>query len=153
MRSSDSRHGSSSHSGPLRFLDFSFPMRCLQSPRGVRRLLAGVASPAMTDFNSFGRMVTPKLCNEAESSSLTLRLTGSPHRASVWGLLLSPPSWLHDGHLVFTMITFQIIREVRLGLTHQRHEDTKENRGMVTGEKKKDKKGFPLWLSARKKGY
>ena len=51
MRSSDSRHGSYSQAGPLRFLDFSFPMRCLQSPRGVRRLRAGVASPAMADFN------------------------------------------------------------------------------------------------------
>ena len=120
MRSSDSRHGSSSHAGPLRFLDFSFPVRCLQSPRGVRRLLSGVASPAMTDFSISGSMVTPSLCNEAESSSLALRLTGSPHRASVWGLLLSPPSWLHDGHQVVTMITFQIIREVRLSLTHRK---------------------------------
>ena len=120
MRLSDSRNGSSSNSGPLRFLDFSFPMRCLQSPRGVRRLLNGVASPAMADFNVSGSMVTPKLCNEAESSSLALRLTGSPRRASAWGLLLSPPSWLHDGHQVITMITFQIIREVRLSLTHRR---------------------------------
>jgi len=128
MRSSDSRHGSSSHAGPLRFLDFSFPMRCLQSPRGVRRLLSGVASPAMTDFSISGSMVTPSLCNEAESSSLALRLTGSPHRASVWGLLLSPPSWLHDGHQVITMITFQIIREVRLSLTHRNTRKARKNR-------------------------
>ena len=125
MRSSDSRHGSYSQAGPLRFLDFSFPMRCLQSPRGVRRLRAGVASPAMADFNVSGSMVTPKLCNEAESSSLALRLTGSPRRASAWGLLLSPPSWLRDGHPVITMITFQIIREVRLSLTHQRTRRTR----------------------------
>jgi hypothetical protein len=79
-----------------------------------------VASPTIADFTLFGRMVTPTLCNEAESSSLALRLTGSPSRASAWGLLLSPPRRLQDGHSVIMMITFHFIREVRLGLTHQR---------------------------------
>ena len=120
MSPSDSRTMTSTTPGPLRFLDFSFPARCLQSPRGVRRLLPSVASPTMTDFAVSGRLVTPSLCNEAESSSLALRLTGSPSRASAWGLLLSPPSWLHDGHLVIMMITFHIIREARLSLTHLR---------------------------------
>lgn len=34
MGSSDSRTGVATQRGPLRFLDFSFPTRCLQSPRG-----------------------------------------------------------------------------------------------------------------------
>jgi hypothetical protein len=78
-----------------------------------------VASPLVADFSQLGRLVTPILKrNEAESSSLALRLTGSPFRASTWGLLLSPPDWLHDRHSVVMVITFHITREVRLGLTH-----------------------------------
>jgi hypothetical protein len=61
----------------------------------------------------------PKKRNEAESSSLSLRLAGSPPRASPWGLLLSAPDWLHVGHSFDMLITFQINREARLGLTHQ----------------------------------
>jgi len=126
MRPSDSRRGVSAVDEPLRFLDFSFPTRCLQSPRRVRRLHSGVASPPVPDFTISGRMVTLTVCNEAESSSLALRLVGSPHRASAWGLLLSLPGWLHDGHLVVMMSTFHFIREVRLGLTHPMDTD-KEN--------------------------
>ena len=36
------------------------------------------------------------------------------------GLLLSAPAWLHVGHLFDMLITFQINRKARLGLTHQR---------------------------------
>jgi hypothetical protein len=60
------------------------------------------------------------LCNEAESSSLALRLAGSLCRAPVWGFLLSPPTWLHVGHFFHMLITFQINKEVRLGLTHRK---------------------------------
>ena len=80
----------------------------------------GIASSSVTDFSIFGRWVTPNRCNEAESSSLALRLTGSLGEASAWGLLLSLLALLHDGYLVVMMITFQIIREVRLGLAHRR---------------------------------
>ena len=59
MGSSDSRRGALAPNGSLRFLDFSFPARRLQSPRGVRRLLAGVASPAIADFSISGSLVTP----------------------------------------------------------------------------------------------
>ena len=79
----------------------------------------GIASSSVTDFSISGRLVTPNKCNEAESSSLALRLTGSRDEASAWGLLLSLLALLHVGYLVDMMITFQTIREVRLGLTHQ----------------------------------
>ena len=96
--------------GSPRFLCFSFPTRCLQSPRGACRLRSSVASPTVAGFVLSGRLAAPTLCNEAESSLLSLRLAGSPHRASPWGLLLSAPDWLHVGHLFDMLITFQINR-------------------------------------------
>ena len=119
MRPSDSRRSVAARAGSLRFLGFSFPARCLQSPRGACRLRSSVASPAVAGVAISGRLAAPKKCNEAESSSLALRLTGSPPRASPWGLLLSVPDWLHVGHSFDMLITFQINREARLGLTHQ----------------------------------
>jgi hypothetical protein len=120
MGSSDSRAVFSTLPGSLRFLDLSFPARRLQSPRGAHRLRANVSSPMVSGFSIFGSLATPTLCNEAESSSLALRLTSSPLRASPWGLLLSVPVRLHAGHSVCTLFTFQTNREVRLRLTHQK---------------------------------
>ena len=119
MGPSDFRRGVAACAGSPRLLDFSFPTRCLQSPRGARRLRSSVASPTMAGFVQSGRLATPTLCNEAESSSIALRLAGSPRRASSWGLLLSTPSWLHVGHLFDMLITFQINREASLGLAHR----------------------------------
>ena len=79
----------------------------------------GITSSLMTDFTLSGRMLTPISCNEAESCSIALRLADLLGKASAWGLLLSPLAALHDGYLVVMMITFQTIREVRLGLAHQ----------------------------------
>ena len=119
MGPSDFRRGVAACAGSPRLLDFSFPTRCLQSPRGARRLRSSVASPTMAGFVLSGRLATPTLCNEAESSSIALRLAGSPRRASPWGLLLSTPGWLHVGHLFDMLITFQINREASLGLAHR----------------------------------
>jgi len=116
MGPSDSRPGAVAQNGSLRFLDFSFPARRLQSPREARLLLFGVASQAVADFSNSGSLVAPSWCNEAESSSLALRLTGLPSRASPWGLLLSAPGWLHDGHHFVMLFTFQFSREARLRL-------------------------------------
>ena len=69
-------------------------------------------------------MVTPNKCNEAEASSLALRLAGLLSKASASGLLLSLLASLHVGYLVDMIITFQIIREVRLSLTHLINTDT-----------------------------
>ena len=126
MGPSDSRRGVAARAGYLRFLGFSFPTRCLQPPRGACRLRSSVASPTVAGFVPSGRLAAPAFCNEAESSSLTLRLAGSPRRASPWGLLLSTPGWLHVGHLFDMLITFQINREARLGLTHQINIDFKK---------------------------
>jgi hypothetical protein len=80
----------------------------------------------MAGFIQSGRLAAPTLCNEAESSSIALRLAGSPHRASPWGLLLSAPVWLHVGHLFDMLITFQINREASLGLAHRIDTDYEE---------------------------
>ena len=119
MGTSDSRTRSCNPFGSLRFLDFSVLTRCLQSPRGARRLHSNVSSPTAAGFSNSGSIATPTLRNEAESSSLALRLASSSNRASRWGLLLSVPIRLHVGHSVNTSTTFQANREVRLGLTHQ----------------------------------
>ena len=119
MGPSDFRRSVAARAGSPRLLDFSFPTRCLQSPRGARRLHSSAASPTMAGFVQSGRLAAPTLCNEAESSSIALRLAGSPRRASPWGLLLSTPGWLHVGHLFDMLITFQINREASLGLAHR----------------------------------
>ena len=66
------------------------------------------------------------LCNEAEASSILLRLTGSPHRASPWGLLLSAPVWLHVGHSINMILTFHNIRLIRFSLAYQRHREKRK---------------------------
>jgi hypothetical protein len=83
----------------------------------------------MAGFILSGRLAAPTLCNEAESSSIALRLAGSPHRASPWGLLLSAPVWLHVGHLFDMLITFQINREASLGLAHRISQMITDKRG------------------------
>jgi hypothetical protein len=126
MEPSDFRRGVAASAGSPRLLDFSFPTRCLQSPRGACRLHTSAASPTVAGFVKSGRLAAPTLCNEAESSSIALRLAGSPHRASPWGLLLSAPVWLHVGHLFDMLITFQINREASLGLAHRKGTDEKK---------------------------
>ncbi len=58
----------------------SVDARCPQPPRAARRLHTPVASPTVRGFAFSGRLATAKLCHEAESGSLTLRLTSSPMR-------------------------------------------------------------------------
>jgi len=47
-------------------------------------------------------------CHEAESGSLTLRLTPSPHRASAAGSPRQPPAWLHGQQAIAMVSTFQL---------------------------------------------
>ena len=58
----------------------SVDARCPQPPRAARRLHPPVASPPVRGFAFSGRLATTELRNEAESGSLTLRLTPSPKR-------------------------------------------------------------------------
>jgi len=58
----------------------SIDARCPQSPRAARRLHTPVASPPVRGFALFERLATAKLRHEAESGSLTLRLTPLPMR-------------------------------------------------------------------------
>ncbi len=88
-------------------------------PRRARRLLVNVSSPPATGFSISGSMATLIWCNEAESSSLVLRLTGSPLRASAWGLLLSPPHRLLAVHSSNKFISFHMNRQLRFILTHR----------------------------------
>jgi hypothetical protein len=87
-------------------------------------LHTNVSSPMAAGFSQSGSIATPNWCNEAESSSLSLRLASSSNRASRWGLLLSVPTRLHVGHSVNTLTTFQANREVRLSLTHRMDTDS-----------------------------
>ena len=126
MGPSDSRRDAAVLGGSLRFRELSFPARHLQPPRRARRLLVNVSSPPATGFSILGSMATLILRNEAESSSLVLRLTGSPLRASAWGLLLSPPHRLLDVHSSNKFISFHMNRQLRFILTHPRRKDAKE---------------------------
>ncbi len=51
------------------------------TPGGSRPLQTLIASRSISDFATFGRLVAPNLRHEAETGSLTLRLTSSPK----WG--------------------------------------------------------------------
>ena len=62
-----------------------------------------------------------QLRHEAESGSLTLRLTPSPHRASTAGSPRQPPAWLHGQQAITMICTFQQTRSARLSLAHRRH--------------------------------
>jgi len=68
-------------------------------------------------------------CNEAESGSLALRLTPSPHRASTAGSPRHPPAWLHGQQAITMICTFQQTRSARLSLAHRRHGDTEKASG------------------------
>jgi hypothetical protein len=62
-----------------KFLDRSFPMRCLQPPRGFGQVLAHCFPIRVRLHPSQGTGQSLRL-NEAESSLLSLRLMGSPKR-------------------------------------------------------------------------
>jgi hypothetical protein len=87
----------------------TFPGRCPLSPRRVPALLANVSSRRMAGFSSSGRLATLNWCNEADSGSLALRLTGSLHGAPTRRLLPAPSASLHAGRSVRMMNTFQFI--------------------------------------------
>jgi len=70
------------------------------------------------------------LCNEAESGSLTLRLTPSPHRASTAGSPRQPPARLHGQQAITMVNTFQQTRSARLSLAHRRHGDIQNNKDL-----------------------
>jgi hypothetical protein len=68
--------------GSPRFLGRSVLARRLLPPRKVRGVLLPVASPSMSGFATLRRVGHLRLPNEAEMSSLTLRLTSSPRQGS-----------------------------------------------------------------------
>jgi hypothetical protein len=70
--------GSRRLAGSPRFLDRSVLARRLLPPRKVRRVLLPITSPSMSGFTTVWRAGHLRLPNEAEISSLALRLTSSP---------------------------------------------------------------------------
>ena len=60
-----------------------------------------------------------QLRHEAESGSLTLRLTPSPHGASTAGSPRHPPDRLHGERAITKVSTFQLTRSTRLNLAHR----------------------------------
>ncbi len=104
-----------------RFLGFSFPTRCLHSPRKAGQRHLSIASLAVAGFSTSGRLAASTLRNEAKASSVALRIADSLPRASPWGLVLSAPVWLHVGHLFDILIMSQINRGASLDLAHRIH--------------------------------
>jgi hypothetical protein len=72
--------GSRRLAGSPRFLGRSVLARRLLPPRKVRRVLLPVASPSISGFTTLWRAGHLPLPNEAEMSSLALRLTSSPRQ-------------------------------------------------------------------------
>ena len=89
-------------------------------PGGARPPRLPVPSRPRLGFTLSGRLATPQKRNEAESSSLALRLTPSPPEASPAGSLRPPLGWLRVKRATHTVISFQITRPIRLILAHQR---------------------------------
>jgi hypothetical protein len=116
MGSSDSRTATFAQCGSLRFLGFSFPARRLHPPRGARWVRSSVSATA--DFGFSGSVVTP--FGVTRPNRVHLCCGSQASRASPWGLLLSAPGRLHDGHYFVMRYTFQFSRDARLSLTHQR---------------------------------
>jgi hypothetical protein len=106
--------------GSPRFLGRSVPARCLHSPRKVRSVHAPVASRSMAGFRISGRLATFSVCNEADSSSLALRLAGSPREASPDRSLRRTLAWLPVERAINRATSFQVTRTARLGLAHRR---------------------------------
>jgi len=83
-----------------------------------------VASPTDAGFILSGGLATPIKCNEAETSLLALRLTGSPFEASSNGSLRSTLDWLHVEWVIYMVSSFHLTRSARLGLAHPMDADT-----------------------------
>ena len=69
-----------------------------------------------------------QLRHEAESGSLTLRLTPSPHEASFDGSLRQTLVWLRGARACTTVSTFQLTRSARLRLAHRIGANTRHSR-------------------------
>ena len=110
----------SSHTvGSLRFLaDLSTPA-VPYSPRVAHPLHMLVASRTVSGFTIFWKVDHYHWRNEAETGSLSLRLTSSPSRAPTTRLPAPPPSWLHGERAIAMVSTFQLTRSTRLSLTNQ----------------------------------
>src|SRR6266571_4722641 len=84
------------------------------------------ASPSLAGWPSFN------LRHEAESGSLSLRLTGSPHEASPSGLLHSTLVRLHVERVIHMVDSFHSTRFASL-LAHQRRKDAKKTQCFLCG--------------------
>jgi len=107
--------------------DCSIDARCPQSPRAARWLHTPVTSPPVRGFAQSERLATTKLCHEAESGSLTLRLTSSPktglHRA---GYPDTMPAWLHGQQAITMISSFQLTRTIRLTWHTEKHKKARK---------------------------
>ena len=87
----------------------TFPARCPHSPRRSPSLLSNVSSQWISGFGISDRLADLSWCNEADTGSLALRLTGLIRGASTPRLLRSLSASLHAGRSVGMMNTFQFI--------------------------------------------
>jgi len=81
---------------------------------------AQVAKSGELPLKSLARVDTiRKACrNEAETGSLTLRLAGSPFKASPYGSLCTTLGWLHVEWAIYMVSSFHLTSQPRLGLAH-----------------------------------
>ena len=72
----------------------SLRARCPLSPRQARRMPVPIASPPLLGFIIYGSLAACTVLHEADTGSLTLRLTRSPHEAPCAALLRHTLAWL-----------------------------------------------------------
>ena len=97
--------------------DGSFRTRCLQPPRGVRRMHSVESSPSMLASPLSGGLATPNCVTRPNRVRMTLRLVRLPRPASA-PVVAHQTLWvrLHDFRPFTMMNTFQFIRSAKLCL-------------------------------------
>ena len=99
--------------------DVSVDARCPQPPRRVRPLVF-VVTRSMAGFTLSGRLATLAFVTRPNQvHTFVLRLTSSLLQASHTGSLLSTLKSLHGERITTMISSFQLIRNVKLRLTHQ----------------------------------
>ena len=118
--SSSVKLGSTHITGPPRFLGSSLSARRPQPPRQAQWLLL-VSFTTSSRFHPLCKVDHLHLLrNEAESGSLSLRLTPSSQGASTVRLPFLPPLQLHVEQVTHMTGSFHPVRSTRFILAHQR---------------------------------
>ena len=130
LMSSSVKLGSTHITGPPRFLGSSLSARRPQPPRQAQWLLL-VSFTTSSRFHHLCKADHLQLSrNEAESGSLSLRLTPSSQGASTVRLPFLPPLQLHVEQVTHMTGSFHPVRSTRFILAHQRTRRTLSSFGV-----------------------